>query len=138
MSLLVEGLAFAYPDGTEALRGVSLRAGSGECLGLVGPNGAGKTTLVQVVAGFLAPRAGAVTVDGLRLAPDTLAAVRARTGFLFVDPDDQLFMPTVLEDVCFGPLAAGVPPEVARAKALSLLWELGIGDLAPKFPVRDE
>jgi cobalt/nickel transport system ATP-binding protein len=132
--LEVEGLAFRYPDGTDALAGVSLTVPAGGCAAVVGPNGAGKTTLVSVLAGFLAPRAGTVRVGGLELRPDTAAAVRARAGFLFSNPDDQLFMPTVLEDVCFGPLAAGVRPDEARARALALLDELAIAPLAAKFP----
>ncbi len=134
VSLTVTELAYRYPDGTAALRGVSLRAGAGECVGLVGPNGAGKTTLVSLLAGFLAPGAGTVEVGELLLTPATLAAARARVGFLFADPDDQLFMPTLLEDVAFGPIAAGAAPAEARARAEELLSALGLGALASKPP----
>ncbi len=135
MSVLsVEGVSYRYPDGTEALRGVSFDIEDGACVGLVGPNGAGKTTLVSVLAGFFEPSAGSVAVGGVRMGASTLAEVRARVGFVFADPDDQLFMPTVLEDVCFGPLAGGASPEEAKGRALELLNALGIGALASKFP----
>ncbi|BDG09977.1 energy-coupling factor ABC transporter ATP-binding protein [Anaeromyxobacter paludicola] len=130
----LEGVAFRYPDGTEALRGVDLRLGEGERLGLVGPNGAGKTTLISLLAGLVEPSAGTARVAGLPLAPASLPEIRARTGFLFNDPDDQLFMPTVLEDVAFAPLAAGVPPAEAEARARAALEEMGAGRLAGRFP----
>jgi cobalt/nickel transport system ATP-binding protein len=132
--LEVRDVAYRYPDGTEALRGVRLRAEAGACVGLVGPNAAGKTTLVSVLAGFLEPAAGWVRLGELTLARETLAAVRARAGFIFANPDDQLFMPTVLEDACFGPLAAGAAADEARRRALALLGELGIAEMAAKFP----
>ena len=133
-ALRLEGLAYRYPDGTEALRDVTLRLGEGERLGLVGPNGAGKTTLISLLAGLAEPSAGSASVAGLPLAPASLPAIRSRTGFLFNDPDDQLFMPTVLEDVAFAPLAAGAAPEEAERRARALLDELGIGALARRFP----
>jgi cobalt/nickel transport system ATP-binding protein len=132
--LELRGVAYRYPDGTDALRGVSLSVAAGACAAVVGPNGAGKTTLVSVLAGFLPARAGAVRVGDVELTPDAVPAVRARTGFLFSNPDDQLFMPTVLEDVCFGLLAAGAAAEEAKARALALMGELGIAPLASKFP----
>jgi cobalt/nickel transport system ATP-binding protein len=134
IALQIEDLAFRYDDGTEALRGVSLSVAPGACAGIVGPNGAGKTTLVSVLAGFGTPRAGTIRFGELTLGADTLAAVRAKVGFLFSNPDDQLFMPTVLEDTCFGPLAAGAEPGEAKRRAVALLEELGIGALAGKFP----
>ncbi|HTT69879.1 MAG TPA: ABC transporter ATP-binding protein [Anaeromyxobacteraceae bacterium] len=134
LALEIEALVYRYPDGTEALRGLDLRLSAGERLGLVGPNGAGKTTLVSLLSGLLAPSSGKVEVSGVALAPSALREIRARTGFLFSDPDDQLFMPTVLEDVAFAPLAAGRPAAEAERRSLELLAEFGIAHLAPRFP----
>ena len=132
--LQIENLAYTYPDGTEALKDFSLTLPAGGCAALVGPNGAGKTTLMLILAGFLDPAGGRVMVDGLELNRANTATIRARTGFLFQNPDDQLFMPTVLEDVCFGPLNAGVPPAAALDRARALLGELGLTAVGDKFP----
>ncbi|MFI5493867.1 energy-coupling factor ABC transporter ATP-binding protein [Actinoplanes sp. NPDC051859] len=118
MSLRVSGLTFAYPDGTVALRGVDLDLAEGERVALLGPNGAGKTTLVLHLNGILHGGAGTVDVGGLRVdARDRgrLAEIRRRVGIVFQDPDDQLFMPTVAEDVAFGPTNLGLRgPELAE------------------------
>jgi energy-coupling factor transporter ATP-binding protein EcfA2 len=133
-ALEIVGLRYRYPGGVEALRGVDLAVAPGECVGLVGPNGAGKTTLVLTLAGFCRPDAGQVRVQGIALEPCALARVRAQVGFVFQNLDDQLFMPSVLEDVEFGPLKAGVPPATAHAQAHAILDEMGLGDLAGRFP----
>ena len=104
----VSGLAYAYPDGHQALFGVDLTVPRGERVALLGPNGAGKTTLVLHLNGILTAGAGSVTVAGLPVAPRNLAEIRRRVGIVFQDPDDQLFMPTVREDVAFGPATAGL------------------------------
>ena len=133
-SLLVEDLAFAYPDGHQALYGVDLRVERGERVALLGPNGAGKTTLVLHLNGILAAGRGSVTVAGLPVGRRTLHEVRRRVGIVFQDPDDQLFMPTVGEDVAFGPRNLGLPePEVARrvAEALGAVGMSGYADRPP-------
>ena len=130
----ISDLTFRYPDGTEAIRGLSLSVAPGTAVAVGGPNGAGKTTLVSILAGLLAPDSGEIRIGTERLAPATIASLRERCGFIFADPDDQLFMPTVLEDVCFGPLAAGATPDDARRRAMACLADLGIADLAAKFP----
>ncbi|SNR94421.1 cobalt/nickel transport system ATP-binding protein [Geodermatophilus saharensis] len=133
-SLLVEDLAFAYPDGHQALFGVDLRIGRGERVALLGPNGAGKTTLVLHLNGILTGGRGRVTVAGLPVEKRTLREVRRRVGVVFQDPDDQLFMPTVGEDVAFGPRNLGLPePEVA-ARVATALEQVGMAGAADRPP----
>jgi cobalt/nickel transport system ATP-binding protein len=107
-ALEVAGLAFAYPDGHQALHGVDLRIAPGERVALLGPNGAGKTTLVLHLNGILRADAGHVAVAGLPVERAHLREIRRRVGIVFQDPDDQLFMPTVADDVAFGPANFGV------------------------------
>jgi cobalt transport protein ATP-binding subunit len=133
-ALLVDDLAFAYPDGHQALYGVDLTVQRGERVALLGPNGAGKTTLVLHLNGILRGGRGRVAVAGLPVGERTLAEVRRRVGIVFQDPDDQLFMPTVGEDVAFGPRNLGLPePEVARrvAEALAAVGMTGVADRPP-------
>lgn len=132
--LEIRNAHFRYRDGTEALAGFTAAFAPGECVALVGPNGAGKTTLTLLLAGFLEPSAGEVLFDGKIMDATTLPSVRTRLGFVFHDPDDQLFMPTVLEDVCFGPRNAGVPAEEAERRAREMLAALGLAEDAAKFP----
>lgn len=121
MSLIeVRNLHYRYPDGTEALCGVDFSLRAGECVALLGPNGSGKTTLGLHLAGLLKGE-GALTVNG-------------GVGIIFQDADDQLFMPTVLEDVSFGPLNQGSTPTAARAKALEALQQVGMAHAAERAP----
>ena len=110
-SLHIQGLHYAYPDGSVALQGVDLTVADGERVALLGPNGAGKTTLVLHLNGILHGGAGTVEIAGARVDPrdrTAVAEIRRRVGIVFQDPDDQLFMPTVAEDVAFGPANLGV------------------------------
>jgi cobalt/nickel transport system ATP-binding protein len=133
-SLLVEDLAFAYPDGHQALFGVDLRLERGERVALLGPNGAGKTTLVLHLNGILRAGRGRVSVAGLPVGKPTLREIRRRVGVVFQDPDDQLFMPTVAEDVAFGPRNLGLPePEVA-ARVAAALDQVGMAGFADRPP----
>ncbi|PWW23236.1 cobalt/nickel transport system ATP-binding protein [Geodermatophilus normandii] len=133
-ALLVEDLAFAYPDGHQALFGVDLRLVPGERVALLGPNGAGKTTLVLHLNGILSGGRGRVSVGGLPVEKRNLAEVRRRVGIVFQDPDDQLFMPTVGEDVAFGPRNLGLPePEVA-VRVAAALEQVGMAGSADRPP----
>jgi cobalt/nickel transport system ATP-binding protein len=126
----IEDLHFTYPDGREALFGVSLRVEPGEKVALVGPNGAGKSTLMLHLNGILRGR-GDVRVSGMTVEEKNLGQVRAAVGLVFQNPDDQLFSPTVFDDVAFGPLHMGYPEEVVRhrvEKALALVDMSGYGD----------
>jgi cobalt/nickel transport system ATP-binding protein len=114
----IHDLHFSYPDGHIALRGVSLKLCPGDKVALVGPNGAGKSTLMLHLNGILDGR-GEIEVGGLRLTRDNLPVIRAMVGLVFQNPDDQLFSPTVFEDVAFGPLHMGLPEAdvIARVDA---------------------
>jgi cobalt/nickel transport system ATP-binding protein len=133
-SLEVSGLAYAYPDGHQALFGVNLTVPRGERVALLGPNGAGKTTLVLHLNGILDAGAGSVSVAGLPVAKANLAEIRRRVGIVFQDPDDQLFMPTVREDVAFGPAVAGLRGAELRTRVLEALNQVGMADCADRPP----
>lgn len=110
-SLEIKNLAFAYPDGNQALFGVNLTIQKGERVALLGPNGAGKTTLVLHLNGIHQTQQGEVLIAGTKVDnenKDTLKLIRSKVGIVFQDPDDQLFMPTVEEDVAFGPYNMGL------------------------------
>ena len=130
------GLGFHYPDGTEALRQVTFRIASGESVAIVGANGAGKSTLLLHLNGSVAPTLGSVLIAGNATTRRNLPQVRRAVGMVFQDPDDQLFMPTVQEDVAFGPLNLGLgEAEVARRVAAALAT-VELGRLAGKPPYR--
>ncbi len=113
--LAVNDLHFSYPDGHSALHGVSLKLCEGDKVALVGPNGAGKSTLMLHLNGILGGK-GEVEIAGMRLTKENLPAIRAMVGLVFQNPDDQLFSPTVFEDVAFGPLHMGLPEDEVRAR----------------------
>ena len=133
-SLLVEDLAFAYPDGHQALYGVDLRIGRGERVALLGPNGAGKTTLVLHLNGILTAGRGSVAVGGLPVEKEHLREIRRRVGIVFQDPDDQLFLPTVGEDVAFGPANFGVTGAALSARVDAALAAVGMGEHRDRSP----
>ena len=136
-SLEVEGLAFAYPDGHQALFGIDLNVARGERVALLGPNGAGKTTLVLHLNGILSGGAGTVRIAGLQVRPDdrdTLREIRRRVGIVFQDPDDQLFMPTVRDDVAFGPANLGLRGPELEARVASALAAVDMAGVADRPP----
>ncbi len=122
----VENLFFAYPDGHQALNGVSLRIAPGEKVALLGPNGAGKSTLILHLNGILQPKAGVVRAAGMEVGEKTLGWVRAAVGLVFQNPDDQLFSPTVFDDVAFGPIYQGLKPAEVRARVDEALSAVGM------------
>ncbi|MDP2004153.1 MAG: ATP-binding cassette domain-containing protein [Rubrivivax sp.] len=132
----MHGLEHRYADGTWALRGVSCRIAAGEAVAVVGANGAGKSTLLLHLNGLLQPSAGGVRIGDLAVGPRTQVQVHRAVGFVFQDPDDQLFLPTVEEDVAFGPLNLGLAPEAARARVQAALERVGAAHLAARAPWR--
>ncbi|GAB4270225.1 MAG: ABC transporter ATP-binding protein [Deferrisomatales bacterium] len=132
----VRDLHYTYPDGTRALRGVSFQITHGESVAVVGANGAGKSTLLLHLNGYLTPQQGAVRVGDFPLTPRTVGDIRRTVGMVFQDPDDQLFMPTVSEDVAFGPLNLGLPPEEVAARVADALERVGAADLEDRPPYR--
>jgi cobalt/nickel transport system ATP-binding protein len=130
----VRGLAFAYPDGHQALYGVDLHVHRGERVALLGPNGAGKTTLVLHLNGILTAGAGSVAVSGLPVKRENFQEVRRRVGVVFQDPDDQLFMPTVRDDVAFGPANLGVRGTELDARVVEALDRVGMVDFIDRPP----
>ncbi|GAA0386040.1 putative ABC transporter ATP-binding protein [Acrocarpospora corrugata] len=134
MTLEVRDLAYAYPDGTQALFGVNLTIARGERVALLGPNGAGKTTLVMHLNGILTAGHGLVRVAGLQVGKETMGEIRRRVGLVFQDPDDQLFMPTVREDVAFGPANLGVRGAELDRRVAEALDRVGMRDAIDRPP----
>ncbi|MBI3912368.1 MAG: ABC transporter ATP-binding protein [Armatimonadetes bacterium] len=133
MAIRITNLRYIYPDGQIALRGVSLSVREGETLGLLGPNGAGKSTLLLHLNGLLRGQ-GEVEVLGQLLTPVTIPLLRQQVGFVFQDPDDQLFMPTVGEDVAFGPRNQGVAPAEVDARVEAALQVVGLAEQRHRPP----
>lgn len=125
----VRNLEFDYPDGTAALAGVSFTIHHGESVALVGANGAGKSTVLLHLAGVLFPRSGVVRVGDWPVTRATLPEVRRSLGMVFQDADDQLFMPTVEDDVAFGPLNLGLPDAEVEARVAAALARVGAAHL---------
>ncbi len=124
----VRDVSFAYEAGRYALRDVRFHIAPGETVGLIGANGAGKSTLMKALLGLVFPE-GEIVVDGVRVEKRTLARVRQKLGCVLQSADNQMFMPTVLEDMLFGPMNYGLSREQAEAKADAALARLGISDL---------
>lgn len=130
----VRGLAYAYPDGRQALFGVDLHVHAGERVALLGPNGAGKTTLVLHLNGILTAGAGTVAVSGMPVEKPNLREIRRRVGIVFQDPDDQLFSATVRDDVAFGPANLGLRGAELEARVRDALEKVGMAEFADRAP----
>jgi cobalt/nickel transport system ATP-binding protein len=132
----VRNLFYAYPDGTEALKGVSFRVEHGGSVALVGANGAGKSTLLLHLNGYLPATRGEVRIGDAPLTRETAVFARRSVGMVFQNPDDQLFMPTVGEDVAFGPLNAGLPPDQVELRVATALERVGMAHVRDRPPYR--
>ncbi len=132
-AIRIRDLSFAHPDGTPALDGVDLDVAAGERVALLGPNGAGKTTLAMHCNGLYAVQSGRVEVGGLAVA-DHLAEVRQKVGLVFQDPDDQLFLGTVRDDVAFGPANLGLVGDDLDRRVDEALEAVGMGAIADRPP----
>ncbi len=130
----MQGVSFSYPDGHPALSGVDLHVHPGERLALLGPNGAGKTTLVLHLNGILAADTGTVHIAGLPVEKANLTEIRRRVGIVFQDPDDQLFMPTVADDVAFGPANLGLTGDDLRRRVTRALESVGMEERRDRAP----
>jgi len=130
----IENLKYSYPDGTPALNGISFTIHHGESVAVVGANGAGKSTLLQHLNGYLTPIEGKIRIGDFPLTKETLRDVRRTVGMVFQDPDDQLFMPTVFDDVAFGPLNLGLPAEDIERLVKEALENVGALHLKDRPP----
>lgn len=129
-------LEFAYPDTTQALLDISFKITHGESVAIVGANGAGKSTLLLHLNGYLTPTSGQVRIGDFPLTKETLQEVRRTVGMAFQDPDDQLFMSTVYDDVAFGPLNLGLPIEEVDSRVKTALETVGVLALKDRPPHR--
>jgi cobalt/nickel transport system ATP-binding protein len=130
----IERLRHVYPDGQVALDGVDLTVAHGERVAVLGPNGAGKTTLMLHLNGVLTGTAGSVQIGGIPVGRKTLRDIRRRVGLVFQDPDDQLFMPTVAEDVAFGPANFGLRGDALAARVSRALATVALTEQADRSP----
>lgn len=131
-ALVVSRASFCYPDGHQALNEVSLEINRGEKVALVGPNGAGKSTLMLQLNGIL-KGTGDIYIDDMQLSEENLPYIRAKVGLVFQNPDDQLFSPTVYEDVAFGPLHIGYSEEKIQHRVHTALEQVGMQGYAQRL-----
>ena len=132
----IKDLEYTYPDQTKALSGLSLKIHHGESVAVVGANGAGKSTFLSHLIGVLVPTKGEVRIGDYPLTKQTLPHIRRTVGMVFQNPDDQLFMPTVFEDVAFGPLNLGLPRQEVEERVMSALERVGVAHLRDRPPYK--
>lgn len=130
----IDGLRHVYPDGHVALDGLHLSVVAGERVAVLGPNGAGKTTLMLHLNGVLSATAGSVKIGGMPVSRKTLRDIRRRVGLVFQDPDDQLFMPTVAQDIAFGPANFGLRGDALAQRVRHALEAVSLTDQADRSP----
>lgn len=131
-----DALCYTYPSSECGIKDISFLITHGESVAVVGENGAGKSTLLQHLNGFLLPDEGTIRIGDFPLSKDTIKNVRRSVGMVFQDPDDQLFMPTVFDDVAFGPLNLGLPPEEVAVRVHDALERVGADHLKKRPPYR--
>ena len=134
--IVVEDLLFSYPNQDPVLQEISFGLKPGEQIALLGKTGTGKSTLMENLVGLKQPKSGKIWIQGIALEPKNLFEVRRQIGFGFQEPNDQLFMPTILEDVIFGPCNYGVSTEEAKEQAYQLLADFGLADVSDR-PVHE-
>lgn len=132
----VRQLHYSYPDGREAIRNISLSIHHGESVGIIGANGAGKSTLLLLLTGILFPSSGEVLVGDIHVTRKTLPMIRQRLGMVLQDPDDQLFLPTVYDDVAFGPRNYGLNDQEVGERVQRALETVGISYLSHRAPFK--
>ncbi len=133
-AILIQNLSFNYPDGHPALQDIDLHIEEGERIALIGPNGAGKSTLLLHLNGILQPEQGRIFIQGLELSKANLGRIRALVGQVFQQPDDQLFSPTVFEDVAYGPIYMGLSPEEVNERVNNALDAVHMNGYAQRVP----
>jgi cobalt/nickel transport system ATP-binding protein len=134
--LEVRSLNFSYPDGHEAVKDISFTINHGESVGIIGANGAGKSTLLMLLMGVIFPHSGEVLVGDVHVTPKTLPMIRQRLGMVFQDPDDQLFMTTVYDDVAFGPRNYKLDEKEVQSRVTKALNLVGISHLKDRAPFK--
>ena len=132
--LSVNNISFEYPDGFKALENINLSLSKGERLAVLGPNGAGKTTLILHLNGILGDLNGQITLNNNSFSEENISKIRKSVGLVFQDPDDQLFMPTVLEDVMFGPKNFGFSDELVKKNSMKALEQVKMLQFKDKPP----
>ena len=133
-AIKVSDVVYMYPDGTEALKGINFSAAQGEVVAIIGQTGSGKTTLIHHFNGLLFPKKGDVFINEEKVEKKNLDRIRMTVGLVFQDPDDQLFAPTVWDDVAFGPRNMGLSKSEVKERVDSTLDMLGIAELGNKSP----